>query len=257
MRCTLANWRSGLWSWDNGGGGDPTGACCTGSDCTTGTEADCIAGGGAWQGDGSDCGSTSCGGGGDPTGACCTGSDCTTGTEADCLAGGGAWQGDGSDCGSTSCGGGGGDPADALVIGAAVQTGTQVGGSAADLDVSDNSYLSVDADQSGSRYTCEVDVSLISEYTTASRIDVRTEVGASASGAKTRIFIYNVSSGSWTRIISYNQSTADTVREANDISSPSNYVDPATGEIRVRVFSQKRNGDFVVDIDEVNVTVAP
>jgi hypothetical protein len=257
MRCTIENWRPSLCTWDNGGGGDPTGACCAGSSCSEGTEADCLASGGTWQGDGTSCGSTSCGGGGDPTGACCAGSSCSEGTEADCLASGGTWQGDGTSCGSTTCEGGGGDPVDAIVVGATTQIGAGAGGSAADLDASDDSYMSTDAARSGSKYECQVEVSLIAASTSASRIDVRTEVGASTSGSKTRIYIYDHNSGSWDRIISYNQRTSDTVKEANDLSSPSDYVDSSTGEIRVRVYNIKRNGDYVTRIDEVNVTVTP
>ena len=146
---------------------------------------------------------------------------------------------------------------DAVVIGAVIQIGTGVGGSTADVDASDDSYMSTDAARSGSKYECQVEVSLISASTSASRIDVRTEVGASTTGAKTRIYIYDYNSGSWDRIISYNQGTGDTVKEANDIASPSDHVDSSTGEIRVRVYNIKRNGDYVARIDEVHVSVTP
>ncbi len=254
MRCTIENWRPDLWSWDNGG--DPIGACCAGSSCNEGTQVDCLASGGSWQGNGSSCGSVNCGGS-DPTGACCDGSSCSEDTEADCIASGGSWQGDGTSCASITCGGGGGDPVDAVVIGAVIQIGTGVGGSTADVDASDDSYMSTDAARSGSKYECQVEVSLISASTSASRIDVRTEVGASTTGAKTRIYIYDYNSGSWDRIINYNQGTGDTVKEANDIASPSDHVDSSTGEIRVRVYNIKRNGDYVARIDEVHVSVTP
>ena len=44
-----------------GGGGDPTGACCVGASCTYGTEADCAAMGGAYQGDFVSCTTDPCG----------------------------------------------------------------------------------------------------------------------------------------------------------------------------------------------------
>lgn len=217
MRCTIENWRTDLWSWDNGGGSDPFGACCIESSCSEGTEADCLNSGGTYQSNGSSCGNVSC----------------------------------------DSGGGGGGDPVDAILVGALVQLGTAVGGSLVDIDDSDNSYLLIDADKSGPKYECRVDVSLISASMSATRLDVRTEVGASTSGSKTRIYIYDFNSSSWVRIIQYNQGTGDTVREANDISSPSNYIDSSTGEIIVRVYCIKRNGDYTSYIDEVNVTVTP
>jgi hypothetical protein len=64
---------------DNGdcdGGSDPTGACCVGTSCTTSTEVNCLAGGGAYQGDGSACASDPCGGGG---------GECEVGYSPDCM----------------------------------------------------------------------------------------------------------------------------------------------------------------------------
>ncbi len=49
---------------DCGGGGDPTGACCLGESCSTGTEAECSAAGGSYLGDNSSCSGNPCGGGG-------------------------------------------------------------------------------------------------------------------------------------------------------------------------------------------------
>ncbi len=63
---------------DNGdcdGGSDPTGACCVGTSCTTGTEANCSAAGGAYQGDNSTCDGDPCGGGG----------ECEVGYSPDCM----------------------------------------------------------------------------------------------------------------------------------------------------------------------------
>ncbi len=60
---------------DCDGGSDPTGACCVGTSCTTGTEADCSAAGGAYQGDNSTCDGDPCGGGG----------ECEVGYSPDCM----------------------------------------------------------------------------------------------------------------------------------------------------------------------------
>jgi len=46
------------------GGGDPTGACCVGESCSTGTAADCNAAGGSYLGDNSSCSGNPCSGGG-------------------------------------------------------------------------------------------------------------------------------------------------------------------------------------------------
>jgi V8-like Glu-specific endopeptidase len=47
-----------------GGGGDPTGACCVGTNCSTMTDTDCAAAGGEYQGNNTSCASEPCGGGG-------------------------------------------------------------------------------------------------------------------------------------------------------------------------------------------------
>ena len=59
----------GDWT-DNGGNfvadtcsGDPTGACCIGTSCSIGTNADCSAAGGTYLGDGSSCSGDPCGAG--------------------------------------------------------------------------------------------------------------------------------------------------------------------------------------------------
>jgi endonuclease/exonuclease/phosphatase family metal-dependent hydrolase len=91
---------------------EATGACCTSGVCEVKTEADCLAGGGEYQGDGTDCSGGPC----TPVGACCyacdpvplapcpdgsgsPGSACVDLAEADCLASGGVYRGDGTSCG--------------------------------------------------------------------------------------------------------------------------------------------------------------
>lgn len=89
------------------GSGDPTGACCFGSDCADNTtQADCENGGGTYQGDDSSCNSDPCS---VPFGACCFGNDCVDSTQADCANDGGAYQGNDTSCNSNPCGGSGGE----------------------------------------------------------------------------------------------------------------------------------------------------
>jgi len=52
------------WGPCEGGGGDPTGACCAANDCAVMTASECSAIGGAYQGDDSTCAGDPCGGGG-------------------------------------------------------------------------------------------------------------------------------------------------------------------------------------------------
>ncbi|MEE2906560.1 MAG: hypothetical protein VX527_01885 [Planctomycetota bacterium] len=88
--------------YDGGGGGDPTGACCIGSNCTVDNEAACNANGGDYQGNDTSCANNPCD---QPpaTGACCIGNSCSELTSDECNNAGGDYYGDGSNCANVSC----------------------------------------------------------------------------------------------------------------------------------------------------------
>ncbi len=96
---------TGIDSLVPGGGGDPQGACCIGTSCTYGTQADCNASGGTYQGNNVLCSSYPCGGA--PDGACCIAGECSVMTQSDCGNFGGSYQGDGSTCTADICDNGG------------------------------------------------------------------------------------------------------------------------------------------------------
>jgi hypothetical protein len=79
------------------------GACCTGGACEIKTQADCLAGGGTYKGDNSEC-PAAC----DPTaGRCCIddgySGTCSVTTAAECAALGGAFGGAGTTCSGCPC----------------------------------------------------------------------------------------------------------------------------------------------------------
>jgi len=77
----------------------PTGGCCSNGLCSILTEAECLASGGSYLGDGSDCSGDPCN-----MGACCApDGSCTELTEADCLNSGGVYHGGGTICANTVC----------------------------------------------------------------------------------------------------------------------------------------------------------
>jgi hypothetical protein len=76
-----------------------TGSCCLpDGTCVTATTATCATLGGAYGGDGSDCGTANC----PQPGACCLGTDftCTILSASQCATAGGTYQGNGSACGT-------------------------------------------------------------------------------------------------------------------------------------------------------------
>jgi hypothetical protein len=67
-------------------------------------EADCIDGGGAWNGNGSVCGVVTCDGGtGSATGACCVEDNCVQATELSCVDAEGVFYGTTVTCVATEC----------------------------------------------------------------------------------------------------------------------------------------------------------
>lgn len=105
-------WQCNLWYggtpyagfWANVGCVDPVGACChPDENCTEGTQGECAAAGGNYQGAGTTCAGTDCSA--SNVGACCDYDDgsCGQSTQAVCEAGGGNYQGNGTVCAGTTC----------------------------------------------------------------------------------------------------------------------------------------------------------
>ncbi|MCH2136780.1 MAG: hypothetical protein MK101_09390 [Phycisphaerales bacterium] len=107
-----------LVGMDGGGGGDPWGGCCMGTDCDTMTQANCEDGGGTYLGDGTNCDGWPCGGA--PEGACCFGGgDCIDSDIVACGKLGGDFAGEGTTCAGGACDASAGDTcAAAVVVGA-------------------------------------------------------------------------------------------------------------------------------------------
>lgn len=82
--------------------GPSFGACCFPVGlCQVREEAECLSGGGIWQGPGTNCEPNPCP---QPTGACCfPDGRCQVLEEAECLSGGGVWQGPGVSCEPDPC----------------------------------------------------------------------------------------------------------------------------------------------------------
>ena len=81
---------------------DPSGACCVDEACQLLAADDCLAAGGSYFGDGSDCSQVDCTPP-DPTGGCCLGTSCATLTQVECGTRGGDWLGEGSSCDPDAC----------------------------------------------------------------------------------------------------------------------------------------------------------
>ncbi len=198
----------------------------------------------------------SCGGGQDPTGACCFADEsCVVDTAAGCAAAVGAYEGDGTSCTPNPCLTGG--PAEAPVTSGTVNKGTLVSGFLEDLFDSDNGYVVIDAQKQGNKYRAELRTFCTSPYASISQMDVTTEVGANASGITTTISLRNYSTNKWDVIDSYGQPQGDTIRVNANVANPGSYVNAADGEVTVRIETLKNGGDYIIEVDHVEVIVTP
>ncbi|MCP3905825.1 MAG: hypothetical protein GY715_19545 [Planctomycetes bacterium] len=111
---------------------DITGACCQcDGSCSEGSEADCIASGGVFQGGASTCGGANCT---VCTGACCLAAgSCLVATQSECDATGGTYQGDDTSCSPSPCP----EPLGACCIGTACAADTLLG----DCDAANGTFL--------------------------------------------------------------------------------------------------------------------
>ncbi len=78
---------------------DEGGACCQGDSCSIETQAECLAAGGEYLGDGTYCTPNPC------VGACCDGVTCSIESEEDCATSGGLYLGTGTECDPNFCAG--------------------------------------------------------------------------------------------------------------------------------------------------------
>ena len=175
----------------------------------------------------------------------------STGTATDCGNAGGTYLGDGTDCSPNPCGG----PSAASIASASVSRGSVVSGFLESLEFSDGDVVVIDAQRQGQRYRVDLRTVLNTSFTNPSALEITTEVGASATGVTTEISVLN-DSGQFVVIDSYSQPTADTTRVSTISSNAANFVNSA-GEITVRIFMQKTGGDYLADIDLVQVLVTP
>lgn len=217
MRCVLIHYRADLWS--GGGGGGPE----------------------------------------DPVGACCVGTSCSESTEADCLAANGEWLGENTDCGGTPCdnGGGGGDPVDATLVDGTITRGTLSGGDLGSLAASDDARVVMASSPSGNRNYTELEVTLNASVASVSDLTVSVETACTNNRARTAIEIFDLDANGWFRLQRYSESTSDRIRDYDGLTDPQRFVDPATGDVLIRIATEGRGQGFSTGVDLVAVTVTP
>jgi hypothetical protein len=159
------------------------------------------------------------------------------------------------------CDGGGGDddaPQDAPLGGYELIHGAAVAGGIVEMDDSDDLYFTVGSVQAGERQKSSAVVSALSPITGVSRLDVTIESGSSGSSVTCSVFFWNFNRGTWIKQSGGSQPRIDTVQSWSVETNPSRFLDPATGEMRIKVLMQ-RSGTvpFTLRIDHVQVTATP
>lgn len=150
---------------------------------------------------------------------------------------------------------------EAELTGLSITNGTWLSGGLVDLELSDDSYVVIDAAQQGNKYKAESIVTATSPLTSVSQLDLTIEVGVDANNVKITVYLFNFNNNKWSRIDSYAQPQGDTERAYLDLANPNRYVNSTSGEIRVKILTQatanQTPGGYIARIDHVQVDLAP
>ena len=140
-----------------------------------------------------------------------------------------------------------------------ILNGTYVSGAVADLSASDDSYLLIQAEKLGGKNATYMVYTIDTDLTSLSSLTITLESHPTVAPQRQRVRVWDYTSGNWSGDVG-----DDTLNSTSDqttvtpVPDPADYIDPATGEVKLRV----RTGDKTRDawdhyIDMVKITAAP
>jgi len=137
-----------------------------------------------------------------------------------------------------------------------IKQGERARGNKMSLAESDNDRLEVDADQSGNKHRTSTIVTLDIVCPEIEALTLTVETGASASGIKTRIHLYDFVAERWRKIASFAQNRSD--RSMSFMASnPARFVEAMTSEAKVRISSKRKGAAYTLTHDHVQADVDP
>jgi PKD repeat protein len=154
----------------------------------------------------------------------------------------------------TATGGGGGDYFPSTYE---IEYGVHISGGLSDLVSSNDSYLAVESVKEGGNQRTYVIYTFDTGLSSLSSLTITIEAHPTIAPQRERIYMWT--GGGWSSTVSdhWRNTTSDETLVSN-IPDPADYIDPATGEVKIRV----RTGDSTKDtwtnyIDLVKITAQP
>ncbi len=153
------------------------------------------------------------------------------------------------------------EPDLATLLSANVILGSHVSGSVEQLGAADGSYIVVDANQGGPRYSTLTEIVAQSPFGSLSDLSVKVVYGpAEESPVFSLVQIFNFSTGKWVTDFGLLSAPNPTTVEVLSIPSPNSYMD-GSNQIRIRVAATSRvaqtPGGFTKLIDQLEVSLTP
>lgn len=152
--------------------------------------------------------------------------------------------------------GGGGDYFPTAYV---IEAGSYVSGGLSDLAASDDSYLVTGTTKVSGKQNSEVSYTIDTDLSSLSSLTIYIEAHPSLSTQRERLKVWDYSANQWVGSWQgdYWRTTTSHETSVTNIPTPANYIDPATGEVKVYVRTgDQTNQTWTLHTDLVKITVA-
>jgi PKD repeat protein len=157
----------------------------------------------------------------------------------------------------SASGGGGGDY---FPISYTIEEGSHVSGGVSDLGASDDSYLVTGTTKVSGKQNSEVSYTFDTDLSSLSSLTIYVEAHPSLATQRERLKMWDYNANQWVGSWQgdYWRTTTSDETSVTVISSPANYIDPATGEVKLYVRTgDQTNQSWTLHTDMVKITAAP
>jgi hypothetical protein len=148
------------------------------------------------------------------------------------------------------------DSVETLLVRLSIPFGTPLSGNLNSLRDRDSNVLLVQSEhRPNGQEWAEILVRAQSPTLTPSRLDLTTATSANIPGVTGRTWIRNFQTGRWVLLDTFAQGTTELVRDIDDLANPSSYVNPANGQVYIRIRLSKLADPFTMGVNHVQVDV--
>jgi photosystem II stability/assembly factor-like uncharacterized protein len=146
---------------------------------------------------------------------------------------------------------------EASLVRFSVPFGTRLSGNLNSLRDRDGNVMRIQSvRRSNGQEWAEIQVRAQSPTVTPSRLDVTTATSSNIPGATGRIWIRNFQTSRWVLLETFAQGTTELVRVLGNLPNPAAFVNPANGQVYIRIRLSKLADPFTMGANHVRVDVA-